>query len=553
MLPASEDSSAAVSFGRHRFEPSTGRLWLDEKEIRLTPKAASVLRELVTRAGRPVTREELFASVWNGSAVSDDALTSCIKELRRALEDDAKSPRYIETRHRRGYRFVAPLGGDRSAAGSAGRTAAAPASASIAVLPFVDMSAGRDQDHFCEGLSEELINALTHVEGLRVAARSSSFQFGSSGVDVRVVGERLGVATLLEGSVRKTRDRLRITVQLVETASGYHRWSQRFDRRVGDVFAIQEEIAESVATSLRGELSAREKRALRRRETAAEAYDHYLRGRQLLHRVKQSDLEDARRQFERSLALDPEYAPAWAGLAAVHATLYEWWGTRREDAAGAERASLRAIELAPDLAESHVARAQAHSLAGRHSEAELEYEEAIRINPLLFEGYYEYARASFARGAIERSAELFRKAADVRREDFQSALFLGQSLEKLGRLAEARAAEREGLVRARRALALNPRDGRALSLAAHALFQAGEEALALEWSGRALELYPNELSPLLNAAALRAKAGRRDEALELLERVLARGWGKRDWMEHDPDYDGLRDDPRFQSLLIAFP
>ena len=239
-----------VNFGDYRFDFETGRLWSGEREVRLTPKASSVLKVLVTHAGKPVTKEELFASVWNDTVVGDDALTSCIQELRRALADDSKQPRFIETRHRRGYQFVAQLTAATAAAGAADSPVPAHDISAIAVLPFADMSPDRDQDYLCEGLAEELINALTHVDGLRVAARTASFQFRAAGADVREVGRHLGVGTLLEGSVRKAGDRLRVTVQLIEVATGYHRWSQRFDRMLDDVFAIQDEIAESVATRL---------------------------------------------------------------------------------------------------------------------------------------------------------------------------------------------------------------------------------------------------------------------------------------------------------------
>jgi len=542
-----------VRFGPFRFEPPTGRLWSREKEIRLTPKAAAVLRQLVLEAGRPVTREELLAAVWDGAAVSDDALNSCVKELRRALADDARRPRYIETRHRRGYRFASRVLRGINGDGEIERagTAASGDAASIAVLPFADMSPERDQDFFCEGLAEELINALTHVEGLRVAARSSSFQFRGPAVDVGAAGRQLGVATLLEGSVRKMGDRLRVTVQLVETGNGYHRWSQRFDRDVGDVFAIQDEIAENVATSLRGDLSRREKEALRRPETEAAAYEFYLRGRQHLHRLRHTDLKESLRLFEHAVGLDPEYAPAWSGIAAARAVLYQWWGARDADLAEADRASRRALELAPDLAEAHAARGLALSLARRYAEAEREFDRAIAVNPNLFDPYYDFARMCFARGQVDRSAALFRKASEVRQEDYQSALLLGQSLRMLGREREAREAESEGLARARRALALNPLDGRALSLASHALFDDGRVEEALEWSRRALDLYPDEISPLINGAGLRARLGMKEEALDLLERVFARGWGKCDWVAQDPDYDSLRDEPRFQRLIVG--
>ena len=539
-----------VNFGDYRFDFETGRLWSGEREVRLTPKASSVLKVLVTHAGKPVTKEELFTSVWNDTVVSDDALTSCIQELRRALADDSKQPRFIETRHRRGYQFVAQLTAATAAAGAADSPVPAHDISAIAVLPFADMSPDRDQDYLCEGLAEELINALTHVDGLRVAARTASFQFRASGADVREVGRHLGVGTLLEGSVRKAGDRLRVTVQLIEVATGYHRWSQRFDRMLDDVFAIQDEIAESVATSLRGNvLNGREKQALLRPQTGVGAYEYYLRGRQHLPRLTRPHLETSGEMFERAIELDAGYGPAWAGLAMVHATLYEWYGATEDDLVTAERASQRALELAPGLAEAHVARGCALSLSRRYAEAAREFEDAIRLNPNLFDAYYYFARTSFACGEIERSAELFRKAADVRQEDFQSPMLLGQSLRMLGRHDEGRDASREGVRRAEHVLVLNPVDGRALSMGAVHLLEDGQTARALEWSQRALELYPDDMGTLLNGACLRARLGLKEEALELLERVFARGWGKRDWVEHDPDYDILRDDPRFTRLL----
>jgi TolB-like protein/Tfp pilus assembly protein PilF len=538
-----------VSFGNYRFDVATGRLWSGAEEVRLTPKASAVLKALVMQAGTPVSKDDLFASVWSGTAVSDDALTSCIQELRRALEDDARQPRFIETRHRRGYRFIAELS-MATAADASDAPAPTHDLSAIAVLPFADMSPGRDQDYLCEGLAEELINALTQIDGLRVASRTASFQFRGAGADVQAVGRHLGVGTLLEGSVRKADDRLRVTVQLIEVATGYHRWSQRFDRLLDDVFAIQDEIAESVATSLRGSvLSGREKQALLRPPTGAAAYEYYLRGRQHLPRLTQPDLEKSRDMFERAIELDAGYGPAFAGLATVHATLYEWYGAREDDLVRAERASHRALELAPGLAEAHVARGVALSLSARYGEAAQEFEEAIRLNPHLFDAYYYFARSSFARGAIAQSADLFRTAGEVRQEDFQSPILQGQSLRMLGREEESQKVTREGIRRAERILELNPIDGRALSLGSGALFDDGQRARAFEWSARSLELYPDDMGALVQAACLHLKARQKEEALALLDRVFGRGWGKRDWVEHDPDYDILRDDPRFKRLL----
>lgn len=544
-----------VNFGEYRFQLDTDQLWLRGEEVRLTPKAAGVLKILISNAGSPVTKADLFATLWPDVAVTDDALTTCIQELRRVLSDDAKHPQFIETRHRRGYQFIAAVSREDPPAAVAAAQPA-PAITSIAVLPFADMSPGHDQEYLCEGLADELINALTHVDGLRVAARTASFQFRGKGEDIRTVGAQLNVEALLEGSVRKSEDRLRVTVQLIEVATGYHRWSHRFDGQFKDVFAIQDEIAESVAASLYcGAPAPSTKRTPLRAHLAqagTQAYELYLRGRQHLPRILIGDLKAAADLFRRAIELEPEYGPAHAGLATAHSTLYEWFGANDADLAEAERASQRALELGPHLAEAHVARGCVLSLMRRYEEASKEFEESIRLNPNLFDPYYYYARTRFARGDVEGSAVLFRKAANVRQEDFQSAFLLAQSLKMLGNDVEASAWRREGIRRAEHMLVLNPLDGRAMSLGAIYLLDEGDAERAREWSERALALYPNDMSSLGNGACLQARLGHADRAIELLERVSAQGWGQRDWLERDPDYDSLRDDPRFKRLLTTF-
>ncbi|MBK7116933.1 MAG: winged helix-turn-helix domain-containing protein [Proteobacteria bacterium] len=539
----------AIHFHDFRFEPDSTRLWVGSCEVKLTPKAAMLLGALLERAGEPVSKEELFAQVWRGTVVSDDALVTCIQELRKALGDDAKQPRFIETRHRRGYRFAAPLSVVQPEVDAA-TAALRPAGPAIAVLPFTDMSPGRDQDYFCEGLAEELIDALTHVEGLRVVSRSASFQFRGPGVDVKEVGLLLGVDSLLEGSVRKAGNRLRITVQLIDTATAFHKWSERFDRNLDDVFAVQDEIAGQVASMLRGgDLSGRERRALRRTQTASDTYEYFLRGRQSLHRLTRPALEHSREMFRHAIEIDPEYAPAWAGLAMMHAQRFEWWGSSAGDLDEAERASRIAMELDPELADAHVARGFTLSLRREFDAAERHFEAAISINPQLFDAHYLFARSCFARGQVERSARLFGSAATVRPDDFQSAFLHSQSLRMLGRNEEARLANLESLRRAERILALNPREIRTLSLGSGALQEAGDMERARAWMQRALEIDPEDLSALFNAACLHTKAGENEQAITLLERALGLGCGKRDWIEHDPDYDPLRGDPRFQAMM----
>ena len=541
---------AQVTFGSFRFEPATARLWDNGVEVKLTRKAALVLVALLERPGTPMSKQELFASVWRGIVVSDDALVTCIQELRRALGDDSKQPIYIETRHRMGYRFVAAVGEQADPPAPTVAAEAVPlAGSAIAVLAFADMSPGHDQDYLCEGLAEELIDALTHIDGLRVAARTSSFQFRGEH-DLREVGRKLGVGSLLEGSVRKSGDRLRVTVQLIDVATGFHKWSEKFERDAGDVFAMQDEIAEKVAMLLRGgELSHRERRAVHRQPTAIETYECFLRGRQRMHTMQQPQMDEARALYQRAIELDAGYAPAWAGMAMLHALLYEWWGSKPEDLAEADRASRVAMELAPELADTNLARGYTLSNLRRYEEANRHFEAAARINPNLFDAYYYYGRAAFAAGDIEKSIELWRKAGDVRREDFESPLLQAQSMRKLKRLEESRVVNREAVRRAEKLVELNPSNGRVLSFGSGALYDDGQSERALEWARRAEALYPDDMGVNINGALLRARIGLTEEALDLLDRMFGKGWGKKDWVENDPDYDSLRGEPRFIAML----
>jgi TolB-like protein len=252
---------------------------------------------------------------------------------------------------------------------------------SIAVLAFTDMSAEKDQDYFCEGVSEEITNSLNRVEDLRVASRTSAFHFKGSSLDVREIGGRLGVSTLLEGSVRKAGDRLRITAQLIDVENGYSLWSQRYDRETKDIFAIQEEIAHEVVQSLEITLDpARRDLICCAHTTDVEAYEYYLRGRKFFHRLSRKYIEFAKQMFSRAIECDPAYALAYAGLADCHSRLYLYYGDDEMDQQEAERMSQKALELGPGLAEAHASRGLYLVASGRYDDTEVEFETAIRLD-----------------------------------------------------------------------------------------------------------------------------------------------------------------------------
>ncbi len=272
-------------------------------------------------------------------------------------------------------------------------------------------------------------------------------------------------------------------------------------------------------------------------------------GRQLLHNQTSASFGHAEREFQRAIEIDPGYAPAFAGLAQVYMWHVEWLGRGAGATDAADRASRRALELGPELAESHVARGAFLTSVHDYAGAEQEYLEALRLNPRSFEAHYLYARTCVHAAKFERAVELFRGAAEVRPEDFQSLAIAEVPLLALGRLEEAAEARRESLRRIERHLELDPRDPRALILGAIGLVTDGQRDRAFQWAARALEIAPEDPATLINAGCMYVRAGMKEEALACLEKSFGRGFGKRDWVNNDPDYAPLRSDPRFQALV----
>jgi len=421
---------------------------------------------------------------------------------------------------------------------------------SIAVLPFADMSREKDQAYFCEGIAEEIINALSHVQGLRVASRTASFLFKDTVLELRDIGHRLHVETLLEGSVRKSGNRLRITVQLVDADRGFHLWSESFDRELKDIFEIQEEIARNVVRALQVTLSPQEKGALRKAPTShVQAYDYYLRGRSFYYQYGKQDIEFALQLFSRATELDPSYALAYAGLADCWSYIFLYSERKASVREQAEAASRRAVEMAPDSAQAQASHALALSSGGHKEEAERAFEEAIRLDSGLFEAWYFYARHAFVNGDLEKAARLFRGASRVRPDDYQSPLLVAQIYDALGQPEEARAARLRGVALVEERIELHPDDVRALYMGANGLVALGEKVKGLEWARRAQNIAPEEPMLLYNLGCIYSLAGEIDEALDSLERAVAYGLIQKGWYEHDSNLDSLRKHPRFLALM----
>ena len=423
---------------------------------------------------------------------------------------------------------------------------------SIAVLPFDDMSEHSDQGYFCEGIAEEILNALCKVANLRVASRVAAFHFGGKNADVKEIGRKLKVQTVMEGSVRKSGDKLRITAQLVKTADGYHLWSRQYDRGVEDIFEIQEEIADSIANALSVTLDRTSVGA--QKPVDPKAYDFFLRGQSYFARHNIRDTIYARQMFNRALKVDPQYGRAWAGVAYTYGFEYLYFNAADINRDEALRTSLKALELAPELAESHVSAGIAHCMVQDYEKADTEFEKAIELDPVNYDAWYFFGRSKVHEGDLERALNLFDRASQVRPEDSQSVMLQAQLYHSLGDRKNELESARKGIERARAVLELNPDDIRVLNTGAFAFVRLGELDEGEKWMKASVEKAPNDTIVHYNAACMYALAGNVEKSLDFLENLQIKvGSLNREWLEHDSDLDTIRDHPRFAEILAAFP
>jgi TolB-like protein/DNA-binding winged helix-turn-helix (wHTH) protein/Tfp pilus assembly protein PilF len=604
--------------GEFTMDMMTGELERDGLRIRLQDKPFRLLRMLIAQAGELVTREQLSECLWpEGYVDFETGLNTAVRKLRAALQDDTDAPRYIETLPRRGYRLVAavrtpgithstpavtasPDAHDSSdlatvrqrgwravivALLSVGlvcllavrlwplRSESSPVSAqSIVVLPFTDMSEKKDQEYFSDGLSEELIELLGRTPNLRVVARTSSFYFKGKKAKLETIAKELHVANVLEGSVRRSGDRLRVTAQLIRAKTNEHIWSETFERDVHDIFKVQDEIGAAVVVALRVHLLPAQQSAARNdlHTSNMEAYNLYLQGRESYNRGDVAGFRDARTALRAATTLDPGYAPAYADMALAEFWLADdTWDVQGYEAA--LTAAEQAVRLAPELAEGYSARGFLRAVyrfdfAGAKSDLD----KAMALSPWDATVLHRSAILLGIFGELPEAIAREQKALALDPLSEEICRRLAFFLVADGRLAQARPLYEK-------ALAIAPNSDRArynlgvLELLENhpqqALADFGHtESEELQLGGQAKAEYslqhPDEAQRALNQLIARlgvkssgmiarvyAWRGEKQQAFEWAERAyLLRDTGIT-WLKVDPDFRSLRGDPRYRALL----
>jgi TolB-like protein/Tfp pilus assembly protein PilF len=471
------------TFGPFRLDADAEILFRGAEPTVLGQRAVALLRLLLERAGTPVSKSALIEAAWPGLAIEDSNLTVQIAALRRVFEEFAGGASWIETLPRRGYRYIGPaVSTDHPAAEANPRTPPAlslPDKPSIAVLPFQNMSGDPEQDYFADGMVDDIITGLSRIKWLFVIARNSTFAYKGRAVDVKQVGRELGVRYVLEGSMRKAGDRVRITGQLIDAATGTHVWAERYDRPLDDIFALQDEIALSVVGAIEPSLRRAEvERVKRKRPDSLDAYDLVLQAQPDVYSGMPERATKALVLLERAVGLDPTYAQAHAFAAMCHHNRFLRAGLHEEDRAasichaqaaivhgqddalaltlagfsigmdGHDRAAAfaafeAALAVSPSTALAYILGSVILGWTGEAERAIEWSERAMRLSPFdpwAFAAYHAITLGHFHRGRFEEAANAAHKAVQSNPAHSISYMLLAAPLAKLGRLEEAKAA-----------------------------------------------------------------------------------------------------------------
>jgi adenylate cyclase len=422
---------------------------------------------------------------------------------------------------------------------------------SVCILPFANMSGDAEQEYFSDGISEDITTDLSKVSALEVIARNTAFTFKGQSVDVCEVARKLGVTHVLEGSVRKAGDRVRVTAQLIDGKSGGHVWAERYDRDLTDIFSIQDEISKAIVSALKLRLLPEEKKAIEQRGTTnAEAYNFYLLARQYWVTGNHGDPrreERVMRICQRAVEIDPYYAQAWALLGIAQSNLRYGFGQQVDDGFAAAHT---ALAIDPSIAEAHCALARRLEERGRLDEALAELRKGLELNPESWELNKAIANFYMFRGKVAEATPHFATAASVIDTDYHAWGMLMSCNFALGDETNALHAAKMTLEGVERVVAQDPSNGAAMSWGVSAMAALGDKERAREWMDRALLIDPDNLNMRYNFACTLAKEmGDREGALRMLESSISRIKGSLGNAEFDPDLDSIRDDPRFRKIM----
>jgi TolB-like protein/Tfp pilus assembly protein PilF len=475
-------TSRSIEFGS--FTLDLDRLCLrgsSGRQLDLRPKSFEVLRFLAEHAGRVVTKDELMNAVWRDVIVTDESLQVCISEVRRALGD--KHQQIVKTVRKRGYLMDVAVS---ATSAPEAPPLSLPDKPSIAVLPFTNMSGDPEQEYFADGMVEEITTGLSRFRWLFVIARNSSFTYKGRAVDVKQVGRELGVRYLLEGSVRKSANRIRIAGQLIDASSGAHLWADRFEEAIENVFELQDQVTASVVGAIAARLQRAEIERARRKPTESlDAYDLFLRGLANVYKWTKEGNEEALRLFYKVIELDPDYSTAYIAAADCFNQRkgFGWFIDREEEITEARRLARRAVHLGTDDATVLCFAGYALAYVARDLDDGAAFiGQALLINPNLAMGWFASGWVNVWLGEPDRAVEHFANAMRLSPID-PNLTFMQQGI-------------------------------------AHAHFFAGRYDEALTWAKMALRGLPNGHGSLRIASASCALAGRAEEAKILTARLL---------------------------------
>jgi adenylate cyclase len=422
----------------------------------------------------------------------------------------------------------------------------------VCVLPFQNMSGDAEQEYFSDGISEDITTDLSKVSALGVTARNTAFTFKGRSVNVCEVARELGVSHVLEGSVRKAGGRVRINAQLIDGASGEHVWADRYDRDLDDIFAIQDEISKAIVGALKVKLLPEEKKAIERRGTTnVEAYNLYLLARQYWMTGNHGDPRREERVMRicgRAVVIDPYYAQAWALLGLAQSSLRYGFGREVDDGFAAAHT---ALAIDPAIAEAHLPMIKRLEERGRHAEADAQMETALGLGPDSWEVNKEAGRLALFRKDVARAASHYEKAVEVVENDFHAWAMLTTCYRALGDKVKVRNAAKMMVSEGEKAIQQDPSNGAALGILAGGFAILGEAERAHEWIDRAILIDPDNLNMRYNfACVLASHLGDKEAALSMLERTLTVvGAYQVRIAETDPDFDSIRDEPRFAKIM----